>query len=294
MNKYFKITIILLIAFTLNACEKDSVSLENIQDIGLKVSFSKNKSISTLKNLESLTYETPSNYYIALKSVLLLGAEGTQDVELFNEPDLASSFIFDYTDENTVHSLLKDATIPDGIYGGFEIEIYFLQMNIAIATADRGIERRNFRIYLSDDVETEDGAHQPGDITQINEGQEIGWLMGNSQGQNMDPISPRVAAYSIAGEGNEWLSFANKPGKDYGPFGDEEFMNTASHPIYKTKVGFNFNRGSGTEIILDFNVTDCWMFDDKSGDGVFGPADLDPVNPTEWNMELPEITVSLN
>lgn len=284
---------IFLLSILISGCEKNSLDFKNIDSVGLKVSFTEKKSSPLLKNLNELSYETPLNYFVSLKSAKLIGINGTADAELFNETDLSSSFVFDYTDDNTVHSLLNETEVPTGEYTSIEIEIYFLQMNIAIATEDRGIERRNFRIYLSDDAETEGGVHQPGDICQINDGQETGWLMGNDQGNNMDPVTPREAAYAIEGEDNAWLDFAGKPGSDYGPFGNIDFMNNAPHPIYKANVDFNFSGGSGGQMILDFNVANCWMFEDKSGDGVFGIDDLEEDNPTDWNMALPLMTVTL-
>lgn len=289
---FFFITLL----FMVYSCEKDSVftSLSDIKDVGLRVNFNDTKSGSILKNASSMTYETPDNYFVALKKVTLLGTNGTADFDLFEEPNLSSSFVFDYTDDNVVHSLLDDSEIPDGEYSSIKIEIYYLQMNIAIATEERGVERRNIRIYLSDDAETEGGLHQPGDLTQVNDGQEIGWLLGEGQMPNMDPVSPREAAYTEGGEGAAWYDFAGKAGNEYGPFGDIEFMNTAPHPIYNTTVNFSFVDNNGSNLILDFNVTDCWQFEDKSGDGVFGADDLDPDNPTKWHMALPEMTVTLD
>jgi hypothetical protein len=284
--------ILSLLVFFSCANDSEITGPKNIEDVGLKVSFSSTKAAGNLKNASALTYETPENYFVALKKVTLTGTNGTSDFNLFNEPDLESSFVFDYTDDNTVHSLLDDAEIPDGEYSSIEVEIYYLQMNIAIATGDRGTERRNFRIYLSDDAETEGGLHQPGDMTQINDGQEIGWLLGEGQTPNMDPVSPREAAYTYAGDGVSWYDFAGKSGEHYGPFGDVEFMNNAPHPIYSTIVNFNFVDNNGSNLILDFNVNNCWQFEDKSSDGIFGADDLDPVDPTEWHMALPEMTVT--
>ncbi|MEO9476266.1 MAG: hypothetical protein ABJG41_12050 [Cyclobacteriaceae bacterium] len=300
--KTLAILIILILAFAgLSSCENDAEikKIKNINDVGLRVSFTDLKATSSLKTTEtdpkrisSFTYETPENYFVALKKATLKGANGTQDFDLFNEPDLASSFVFDYTNDNVVHSLLDDTEIPDGTYTRIEIEIYYLQMNIAIATGERGVERRNIRIYLSDDAETEEGLHQPGDMTQINDGEEIGWLLGEGQMPNMDPVTPRAAAYTHSGEGNTWYDFAGKSAKHYGPFGDVAFMSKAPHPVYSTMVGLHFKDKNGSNLILDFNVNDCWQFEDKSGDGVFGPTDLDPINPTKWHMELPVMTVT--
>lgn len=292
MKKNIIFIIMLLPLIYYVGCKKDS-EIKNIEDVGLKVSFGNTKAAHIFKSNSPMTYETPKNYYVALKRVTMIGINGTSDFTLFNEPDLKSSFVFDYTDDNTVHSLLEDSEIPAGEYTKIELEIYYLQMNIAIATGERGIERRNIRIYLSDDAETEGGAHQPGDMTQINNGQEIGWLLGEGQIPNMDPVSPRVAAYTDNGEGKVWYDFAGKSAKDYGPFGDVNFMNNSPHPIYSTAVDFNLVDNGSSKLILDFNVNNCWQFEDKSGDGVFGADDLDSLNPTKWQMELPEMTVTI-
>lgn len=293
MGKKYTILLVLSLVILISACEKDNPKLNNISDVKLKVSFNSNKSVKALKLLDDFTLETPQNYFVALKSVKLLGSNGTSDIELFNETNLSSSLVFDFMDSNTTHSLLEGTEIPDGEYSSVEIEIYYLQMNIAISAGSRGVERRNVRIYLSDDAETEDGMHQPGDMTQINDNIEIGWLLGEGQTPYMDPVSPRINAYTHNGDGSTWYDFAGKSAADFGPFGDVDFMNAAPHPIYHTQVDFNFVDNNGTELILDFNVNDCWQFEDKSGDGVFGADDLDPVNPTKWHMQLPEMTVTL-
>jgi len=111
----FKILLLLPLTGFL-ACEKDSeiTSLRNIEDVGLKVSFGNSKGASSLKNTSSMTSETPENYFVALKKATLIGTNGTSNFNLLNELDLTSSFVFDYTDDNTVHSLLDSTEIPDG------------------------------------------------------------------------------------------------------------------------------------------------------------------------------------
>ncbi len=284
-----------LMAFAIGCKKPVETPIRKFSDVKLKVSFTPAKSVPALKSSGmALTKETPTNYFVALKSVKLLGKNGTDDLVLFNHSDLKSSFVFDFTDSKTVHSLLKGTTIPPGDFGSIKIELYFLQMNLKIATQNRGVEHRDIRVYLSDDAETENGLHQPGDMTQINNGTEIGWLLGEGQKPDMDPVAPRTAAYTYNGDGTSWYDFAGKSGKDFGPFGDSLFALNAPHPIYSTKVDFNFVDKGGTNLILDFNVNNCWQFEDKSGDGVFGYADLDPVHPTRWHMALPVMTVSLD
>jgi len=270
-------------------CNKNKTDKANFSDIKLTVKFNSNK--KTLPTIP-MTKETPSNYYIALKSATLIGNGETEDFELFNKSNLASSFVFDFTDENIKRSLLQGTDIPEGDFSNLEIEIYYLQMNLNITTTNRGVEKRDIRIYLSDDKENENGIHQYGDMTQINSNVEIGWLLGEGQLPDMDPVTPRVDAYTHQGDGTTWYTFDDKSGDNYGPFGNMEFWNSATKPIYKTIVNFDFDdSSSGETVVVEFNVENCWQFEDKSGDGYFGAADLDPANPTKWNMQLPIISV---
>lgn len=278
----------------ISSCKKEN-TLTGINDVKLRVDFLASSKVSKI----DMTKQTPENYFVALKSVVLKGDGATQDYEIFNEDNLSSSLVFDFTDTQTTHSLLQGTSVPDGSYSNLQIAIYYLQMKLNI-TASNGNEPRNIRIYLSDDAETEEGQHQPGDMTQIsNAGIEEGWMLGNGQEPDLTPVSSRIAAYSFdengdgLGDGNTWFDFAGKPGKDYGPFGDTDFMNEP-HPIYYTTINFNLVDNGGENIILDFNVNNCWQFEDKDNSGAFGYGDLDPVNPTKWNMNLPIMTVTLD
>ncbi|MBN1252638.1 MAG: hypothetical protein JXR51_13640 [Bacteroidales bacterium] len=294
MKKKSIIMLILVVTFLFSlSCNKDESSPSvNFNDVKITVSFGQ-----SLKNAETIpmTLETPSNYYIALKSAVLIGENETADYQLFNNSNLSNSLVFDFTDENIKRSLLQGDDIPEGDYSGLKIEIYYLQMNINISTTNRGVERRNIRIYLSDDAETEGGLHQPGDMTQISDGGiEYGWLLGEGQFPDMDPVSPRVSAYTHDGDGVSWYDFAGKSANNYGPFGNTDFMNNDPHPIYYSNVTFNFDENSsGKTLVVEFDVEDCWQFEDKSLDGYFGSADLDALNPTNWSMQLPLISVYL-
>ncbi|NOZ34144.1 MAG: hypothetical protein GXO80_02465 [Chlorobi bacterium] len=276
------------------ACKKNS--FKSIKDVKLKVDFSTTADASKI----NLTKQTPANYYVALKSVILQGDDGTPDFEIFNKSDLSSSLVFDFSDANTTHSLMQGTTVPDGTYSSVKVEIYYLQMKLNI-TASNGNEPRNIRIYLSDDNETEGGLHQPGDMTQINDaGSEEGWLLGNGQSPDMTPVSPRSAAYTNdedddgMGDGNIWFDFAGKPGNNYGPFGDVDFMNNAPHPVYSAVINFDLTDNGGENIIIDFNVNNCWQFEDKDGSGAFGAGDLNfDSEDTKWHMALPIMTVTL-
>ncbi len=280
------------VLLSMSACKKDS--FRSIKDVKLKVDFNTPTDASKI----DMTKQTPENYFVALKSVVLVGDDDTQDFEIFNEDNLSSSLVFDFSDANTTHSLMQGTVVPDGNYSSVKVEIYYLQMKLNI-TASSGNEPRNIRIYLSDDAETENGLHQPGDMTQINNaGSEEGWLLGNGQSPDMSPVKPRTAAYTNdedgdgLGDGNIWFDFAGKPGDNYGPFGDTEFMNKP-HPVYSAVINFSLVDNGGENIILDFNVNNCWQFEDKDGSGAFGAGDLDPDNPTKWNMAMPLMTVTL-
>jgi hypothetical protein len=279
------------IAFMIS-CEKDDD--KQLSDIKIKTSFNTLKHGIVEKSTNSFTYETPQEYLIAIKSVRLIGAGETEDFLLFDMGSLSSSLIYDFTDDTDTYSLLQGNTIPEGDFEAIQMEIYYQQMLISIMTIDRGLEYRNFRIYLSDDAEVEDGLHQPGDMCQVNNGEEIGWLMGEAQYPNMDPVTPRDAAYTTNGDGVSWYDFAGKNAQNFGPFGSLEFMLNAPQPIYHTLLNFNFDDADGEELVIDFNINNAWQFEDKNGDGHFGAEDLDEDDPTEWHLAMPEITVSFN
>jgi hypothetical protein len=285
----------IVISFLLVSCdeEPDTPLFSKFNDVKIAVKFGNSKSGSMLKSADiPLTTETPQDYYIALKSATLIGTDDTEDFEIFNNSSLASSLIYEFTDNDNKLSILQGEDIPEGNFTAIKLEIYYLQMNISISTQDRGVERRNFRIYLSDDAETEGGEHQPGDMTQINNGTEIGWLLGEGQAPNMDPVTPRVSAYTHQGDGVSWYNFAGKSGQNYGPFGDVNFMNSIPHPVYYQNINFSFESLTGETMIIEFDVEGCWQFEDKDNDGSFGYGDLDPINPTGWHMALPNALIS--
>lgn len=276
--------------FILTNCDDDSDSTTNngtFTDVRLDVNFgSSAKSSLKSKDDTPMTNETPEDYYIAVKSVTLIGEGETSDHIIFDNGSLDLSEIYEFTAADNPISLLQGTDIPEGNYNSVKLEIYYLQMNIAISTGERGIERRNFRIYMSDD-----DMHQPGDMTQINDGTEIGWLLGEGQAPNMDPVTPRSAAYTENGDGISWYNFAGKSGQNYGPFGDVTFWSTAPQPIYYVNTQFAFESTDGQTMIIEFDVSDCWKFQDKDSDGAFGYGDLDPADPTEWQMDLPAVSV---
>lgn len=291
----YSIVAISLLSMLVVGCDEESENpvFSKFNDVKITVKFGNTKSASDLKSMIiPLTTETPQNYYIALKSATLIGSGETANFEIFNHSSLASSLVYEFTSADSKLSILQGEDIPEGTFSSIKLEIYYLQMNISISTQDRGVERRNFRIYMSDDAEYEGGLHQPGDMTQINDNIEIGWLLGEGQAPNMDPVTPRTAAYTYGGDGISWYNFAGKSGENYGPFGDLNFTTIAPHPIYYQMVDFSFESISGQTMIIEFDVSDCWKFEDKDSDGSFGYGDLDPIDPTEWQMDLPNVSVS--
>ncbi|MBN2892760.1 MAG: hypothetical protein JXL97_12905 [Bacteroidales bacterium] len=288
MKTILRLALFALFVVLMSNCNK--YSFKNIEDVKLRVNFT---SADTKGNLIDMTYQTPENYFVALKSVTLVGKNETPDFLIFEEDNLSQSLVFDFTDVATTHSLMQGTDVPDGEYSSIKIEIYYLQMKLNIASST-AVEERNIRIYLSDDAETEAGLHQPGDMTQIDESNlEVGWLLGNGVIPDMTPISPRADAYTIASDGVSWLDFAGKNAANYGPFGDVDFMTSAPHPVYWCEIPFTLVDNDEENIILDFNVNNCWQFEDKSNDGYFGGDDLGFPEPTAWQMVMPEMTVTL-
>jgi hypothetical protein len=235
-----------------------------------------------------MTKQTPLKYMIALRSATLKGGDGTADYSLFNVSDLSQCSVYDFTDGGIRQDLTGGSGIPDGNYTSIELGIYYLQMKIQINSVNRGVEWRNMRIYF-----TEDATHKRGDVTQISEqGVELGWLFGENQMPDFDPVTPRINAYTQGGGGVNWYMFSDKNGSNYGPFGNMSFWNGHTAP-YSEIAAFTFLTSAGQMLVVDFNVNNCWQFEDKSGDGFWGGDDLDPINPTSWNMALPQITIKL-
>lgn len=286
--KKFKLVFPVIIAFALLlgvSCKKDE---KKMKFGSAKIGVSFGLIDKNLLNTYTMTKQTPENYIIALKSCKLMGDDGTADFELFNETSLTNSQIFDFTAGTVTHNL-TDEEIPEGNYTSFKFELYYLQMTLPISTVNRGTEYRKIRIYFSND-----GTHRPGDVTQIdNSGIENGWLFGENQMPDFDPVTPRTAAYTHAGNGTDWYQFADKNGQNYGPFGQMSFWSNATNP-FTSSINFTFEESDGQNVVINFNVFQCWQFEDKNSDGNFGGQDLmnDP-DPTRWNMNYPIITVSL-
>ncbi len=299
MKHHFRILFVLALGamLALSGCKKSENPApdagKQLTDIKVRVTFQTNQKASSSGQDYVMTGQTPDEYGIALKKAVLLGKNGTQDYVLFDRPDLNSSYTFDFKDEQMLHSLVKEAAIPVGEYGSLVLYVYYLQMKIPISTEQRGVEKRNMRIYLSDDIETEGGTHQPGDVVQVDDqGMEMGWLFGEGQLSEFDPVAPRSRAYTYNGDGISWWDFAGKNGKDFGPFGDVDFWNQSPQPLYSVTAPFDFTQGAGNTLLVDLNIHNCWQFEDRNQDGNFGPQDISETPyPTRWQMDLPELTI---
>lgn len=285
MKKIKVISIVILaFLFTLNlsSCKKDKKM--KFGSAKIAVTFGGNKSLETDKI--NLTKQTPSQYLIALKSITLAGHEGTSDHVLFNEATVQDAQIFDFTSGSLRHNL-TDEDIPEGDYHAFRIELYYLQMKLQISTTNRNVETRNMRIYY-----TTDGTHKPGDVIQVaDDGTSQGWLFGENQMPDFDPVTPRLSAYTYNGDGTSWYLFGDKNGQNYGPFGNMAFWSSASSP-YSVTVPFTFEESDGEAVVMDFNVNQCWQFEDINEDGNWGGQDLTPEG-TAWHMNFPSISIHL-
>ena len=276
------IVIICLITVGNTSCKKDKKM--KFGSAKIAVTFGGNKSLGLEK--DNLTKQTPDQYLIALKSISLVGHEGTSDHVLFNEASIQNARVFDFTAGSVRHNL-SDSDIPEGDYHAFRIELYYLQMKLKISTTNRGIESRNMRIYYTDD-----GVHKPGDVIQVaDNGTPQGWLFGENQMPDFDPVTPRSAAYTHQGNGTNWYQFGDKNGQNYGPFGNMAFWSTAASP-YSKLVPFTFEESDGETVVMDFNVFQCWQFEDFNNDGNWGGQDLTPQG-TAWHMNFPTISIRL-
>jgi len=287
-----KLSVILLL-FAISAVAMFSVTSCGKEDEPNKMSFSQTKVKATFGDAKStngdiIISQTPSEYQIGLYSATLIGTDGTSSYPLFNENDLSNSQIFNFTNGSINIDMSGGTTIPDGSYVSFELGIYFLQMRLQIATTNRGIEWRNMRIYFRDH-----GEIKRGDVVQVDgQGNIQGWLFGEGQLPDFDPVKPRINAYTHNGDGISWYMFADKLSQTFGPFGNMSFWNSVPNP-YNKHVAFSFQESEGQTLIIDFNVTNCWVFGDFNGDGYFGGHDLNPINPSPWQMNLPIITLRL-
>ncbi len=289
-----KTTSTLSIVFTLlataltSSCDLfDIEDLMKFQNTKITTTFTEPEN-SPLNHNEHLTKQTPSEYKIALFSANIFGKEGNPDHTLFLIPDLNNAYVFNFTEQSQSAGLFGGSSVPSGKYRSIELGIFYLQMRIQIATSNRGVEWRNIRIYL-----TEYEGIKRGDVLQVdNNGNIIGWLFGENQIPDFDPVSPRHVAYTHGGDGLNWYSFHNKHGHTFGPFGDMQFWNSAPKP-YKHDIAIDFAKSDNKSLIIDFNVHNCWQFEDRNGDGYFGSHELNPNNPAQWHMELPRITLRL-
>lgn len=159
-------------------------------------------------------------------------------------------------------------------------------MRLQLTGTNTGVQWRNMRIYFC-----EFGDYKRGDVVEVDEnGNVLGWLFGRYEMPDFLPGTPRELAYTYPSN-NQWWMFSDKPGNLYGPFGNLSFWNSVPNP-FSRPVLLNWQEGDGSIMVIDFNVADCWSFQDNNNDGYFGGQDIDPQNPTAWGMELPMISVS--
>ncbi len=295
-NLFFILLLGVAIVFPGLSCKKDKEEEEqplvvvqpqpmNFNSAKISCDFSSSK--STL--VGDIVNQTPAEYVIALKSATLVGDNGDPDFELFDNGSLANSEVYDFTSGSLIQNLGEDTTITEAFYGSIEIELYYLQMKIQIHSVTYGEQWRNIRIYFSDD-----GTHRPGDMCEVDDyGIEIGWLGGNGVVPDFSANTPRTIAYKNLGTGL-WLMFADKSAEFYGPFASMDFWTTYPTQPFIQDVDFTFTGSSGSDLVINFNVLDCWQFEDKTEDGYFGGDDLSfDSEPTDWAMIFPVITVGL-
>lgn len=271
---------------TLQACDTDddTPGLMRIDGAKLKVTFELPGKQSD--RADGFVYQTPAEYQIGLHSVTLIGDPHTPDHTLFTEEDFTDAEVFNFTDGSLLFDLHEDTDIPDGNYASVELGIVYLQMRLQLSGTNTGVQWRNMRIYFC-----EFGDFKRGDVVEVSdEGTMMGWLFGRYEMPDFLPASPRDYAYTYPHNG-EWWMFADKPGNLYGPSGNLSFWNSVPNP-FSRHVLLSRQEGDGNIMVIDFNVADCWRFEDNNGDGYFGGQYINPQVPSAWVMELPVITVS--
>jgi hypothetical protein len=75
---------------------------------------------------------SPTAYTVALKKLTLLGddSKGTADYAVFSTEDVGSAYMADFVNDTTFFD--SDTYPPAGTYNGIEIEVFYIQMDIAI------------------------------------------------------------------------------------------------------------------------------------------------------------------
>jgi len=282
-SKLTFLTLLLLIGLlSTTSCKKKKKM--NFSNAKIAVSFG-NSTRGALNTVD--TKQTPAEYIIALHSAKMLGEDGTDDHPLFAVNNFEDAHIYNFTSGSAKIDLSGGKTIPEGNYNSFELGIYYLQMKIQIFSVTRGVEWRNLRIYFC-----EDGIHKRGDVIQVSDdGSHQGWLFGENQVPDFDPVSPRINAYTYNSDGINWYQFGGY-GKDFGPFASPAMWNFHATP-FTQHAPFTFEESDGRVLVIDFDVTECWQFQDVSGDGYWGGDDLGAPGGTAWHMKLPTITLRI-
>ncbi|MDY7031793.1 MAG: hypothetical protein SVY10_07780 [Thermodesulfobacteriota bacterium] len=72
---------------------------------------------------------TPTNYIVALKKLTLLGDTGTTDYVLFEAEDAEEAYVVDFLNDDVTFFSSDDYPDP-GTYNGFEIEVFYIEMEI--------------------------------------------------------------------------------------------------------------------------------------------------------------------
>lgn len=302
------------VLFTAPGCKEDNLATATVSKVKLGVDFGAGAGTSlqgllstaserfSLKSTQcsppvegcSVVYQTPTQYNIALKSVFLNTQDG-QRVYLFDHDSLAdisvqTIFSFDSSNNSPIQLDLPVGLEEIAGVEGIGFEVYYIEVELIVYG-----EARLIRIYMSDDDFAHHGGkgHHQGDITYFEDGNEY-WARGGGNWFKEQLSTRGVYADGAGGADPE-------TGHGRGMFGDgalwnsPEFAQGPSEDIFVLERGIE---GVGSSLMLTFDVTDTWSFEDYDGDGSFDPCEAEIAPYVEacsdgahWHPVFPVVSV---
>ncbi len=241
-----------------------------------------------------VTYTTPTTFKVAFKSLTLLDTADNPVVLIEDSVTLAAATVEDLT--TPVQLPLE---IPAGSYSAIEAQIYYYELTLPINSLGNV---RTIRVYLSDDDFPAEGSlgHHQGDITLVNDGNEVGFAPA---GDTWTDPQLQATRGSIEGAGGTDA----QTGHARGLYGDAALWNAAPFQqgsgqdifVFEVGAGFTLAANANVDVTVTFDLQESWYFEDFDGDGVFGPCQgpgpiQDACDPAaSWTPQFPAPTVGI-
>ena len=217
----------------------------------------------------TVAFSTPNVYKIAIKKFGFYDSANTYYPIIKEAETLADSTVVDLSKPVTLD---PSTDIPQGIYTSYEVEIYYVDMNLEINNAN---ETQNIRIYLSDDNFPAEGnlGHHQGDITLIDaSGDEIGWITDECHEWNSSHVRTTDRG-EIEGAGGTDVQTGHKRGLygDTDLWNNATFQQGASQDIFTT-TGVLGLVATHSSVTFTFDVENVWYFEDYDANDLFNPG----------------------